>query len=266
MYFRKTFFVFFICFFLFFSSFLYAGIFKTGVKVFIVKESVEIILKNYEKKIAKQIVLKNKDKLISYIEKNPKMRQKVFDEIDDISNNLISKEVNINKAAAMKSYSIALKNDINNILPDVVPKGIRLPKNGIWAGEKGNSRFFPSKLNKDSKKSLEEIYEATNKTGIKYNKGIPDFRNVSEKSMHINGLNGENSNDFNLVYDKIIKDNISIRGQTFKNRKEVINFLSKERLTIHHENGGNSVRIIDRDIHGIYRHTGGASELRKKGG
>ena len=264
MYFRKTFFVFFICFFLFFSSFLYAGIFKTGVKVFIVKESVEIILKNYEKKIAKQIVLKNKDKLISYIEKNPKMRKKVFDEIDDVSNNLISKEIDINKAAAMKSYSIALKNDINNTLPDVVPKGIKLPKNGIWSGEKGNSRFFPSKVNKNSQKDIKELYEVNGNTGIKYKKGNPNFNNVSEANIEIKGLNGINKSDFPLVYDKIIKDNISIRGKTFKTRSEVENFLSKERLTIHHKEGGDTVQIVDRDVHEVYRHSGGASELRNK--
>lgn len=266
MSFRKTFFVFFICFFLFFSSLSQAGLFKSAVKVFVVKECIEIILKNYGKKIAQQIVLKSKDKLINYIKNNPKMRQNVFDEIDSVANKLISKEVDVNKAALMRSYSQSLKNDINTIVPDVVPKGIKLPKNGIWSGEKGNSRFFPSKVNKDSKKSLEEIYEVTNKTGIKYNKGRPDFRNVSEESININGLNGKNANDFNLVYDKIIKDNISIRGQTFKTRTEVANFLSKERLTIHHESGGNSVKIMDRDIHGIYRHTGGASELRQKWG
>lgn len=261
MYFRKTFFVFFICFFLFFSSFLYAGIFKTGVKVFIVKESVEIILKNYEKKIAKQIVLKNKDKLINYIEKNPKMRQKVFDEIDDVSNNLISKEIDINKAAAMKSYSIALKNDINNTLPDVVPKGIKLPKNGVWAGEKGNSRFFPSKTSKNSKRDIKNIYDMNNNTGIKYDLGRPVFDNVRKENLIIKGLDGS-SRDFEVGYSEIVKRNLSIDGKTFKNVKEVKEYFKNNRLTLHHENDGETLSIIDRDFHETYRHTGGAAKLR----
>ena len=61
-----------------------------------------------------------------------------------------------------------------------------------------------------------------------------------------------------------IKDNISIRGKTFKTRSEVENFLSKERLTIHHKEGGDTVQIVDRDVHEVYRHSGGASELRNK--
>lgn len=264
MSFRKTFFVFFICFFLFFSSLSQAGIFKSAVKVFVVKECIEIILKNYGKKIAQQIVLKNKDKIINYIKNDPKMRQKVFDEIDNVANKLISKEVDVNKVALMRSYSQSLKNDINTILPDVVPKGIKLPKNGIWSGEKGNSRFFPSKVNKNSQKDIRELYEINGNTGIKYEEGNPNFNNVSEKYIDVKGLNGKNSDDFPLVYDKIIKDNISIRGQTFKTRTEIENFLSKERLTIHHEKSGDAVQIVDRDMHEVYRHSGGASKLRNK--
>lgn len=264
MSFRKTFFVFLICFFLFFSSLSQAGLFKSAVKVFVIKECIEIILKNYGKKIAQQIVLKNKDKIINYIKNNPKMRQNVFDEIDSVANKLISKEADVNKAALMRSYSQSLKNDINTIVPDVVPKGIKLPKNGIWSGEKGNSRFFPSKVNKNSQKDIKELYEVNGNTGIKYQKGNPKFNNVSEANIEIKGLNGTNKSDFPLVYDKIIKDNISIRGQTFKTRAEVENFLSKERLTIHHKEGGDTVQIVDRDIHEVYRHSGGASELRNK--
>lgn len=77
-------------------------------------------------------------------------------------------------------------------------------------------------------------------------------------------MNGNNGDDFPLVYDKIIKDNISIRGQTFKNRTEIENFLSKERLTIHHEKSGDAVQIVDRDMHEVYRHSGSASKLRNK--
>jgi len=93
------------------------------------------------------------------------MRQNVFDEIDSVANKLISKEADVNKAALMRSYSQSLKNDINTIVPDVVPKGIRLPKNGIWSGEKGNSRFFPSKVNKNSKKDIKELYEIYRHSG-----------------------------------------------------------------------------------------------------
>lgn len=261
MSFRKTFFVFFICFFLFFSSLSQAGLFKSAVKVFVVKECIEIILKNYGKKIAQQIVLKSKDKLINYIKNNPKMRQNVFDEIDSVANKLISKEADVNKAALMRSYSQSLKNDINTIVPDVVPKGIKLPKNGIWSGEKGNSRFFPSKTSKNSNRDIKNIYDMNNNTGIKYDLGRPVFDNVRKENLIIKGLDGS-SRDFDVGYSEIVKRNLSIDGKTFKNVKEVKEYFKNNRLTLHHENDGQTLSIIDRDFHETYRHTGGASKLR----
>lgn len=259
--FLLTFLFFFI---LFFSALTSAGIFKTVVKGFIVKECIEIILKNYGKKAAQQLVNSYKDKLFNYVRNNPNLRNKVFQEIDNVSKKLLSKEKDSINYASLKDNTQLLKKEINDIVPQVVPKGVKLPKNGVWSAEKGDSRFFPSKTSKNSEKSIKEIYDMNGRTGIKYDKGNPKFNNVIENEINIEGLTGKNSNDFNLVYDKIIKDKIQIKGQTFDNKTRLKEFLSNERLTIHHEKGGNSVQIINRDIHETYRHSGGASELRNK--
>lgn len=264
MFFKKTLLIFTLCFSLIFSHFSSAGIFKSVAKGLVVRECIHVILKNYGKKAAQKIILSSKDRLINYIKANPKLRQSVFNEIDDVAAKMINKESVLAEKELIKKYAQSFKNEINQISPEIIPKGIKLPKNGIWSGEKGNSRFFPSKVNKNSQKNIKELYDVNGNTGIKYDKGNPNFNNVVEHEFNIKGLNGKNKDDFPLVYDKLIKDNVSIRGQTFKNRAEVERFLSRERLTIHHKKGGDGVQIVDRDMHEVYRHNGGASDLRNK--
>lgn len=258
---KKLLLTFLFCFILFFSALTSAGIFKTVVKGFIVKECIEIILKNYGKKAAQQLVNSYKDKLFNYVRNNPNLRNKVFQEIDNVSKKLLSKEKDSINYASLKDNTQLLKKEINDIVPQVVPKGVKLPKNGVWSAEKGDSRFFPSKTSKNSEKSIKEIYDMNGRTGIKYDKGNPNFSNVRIQRIRLKNLNGT-PKDFDIAYKEIVNNKIEINGRHFNNTKEVKNYFKDNRLTLHHEADGQTLSIINRDLHETYRHTGGASKLR----
>lgn len=248
-----------LCMSLLFSCIANAGILSKVLKGFVVKECIEIILKNYAKRAVQGLVISYKSKLFDYIRDNPKLKEKVLQEVDNVAKKLISKNKDAEQITNYKNYAQNLKNEINTEFPNSLPKSIKLPKNGIWSGEKGNSRFFPSKVNKNSEKTIKEIYDMNGRTGIKYENGVPKFKNKGE--LELRNLKGDDS-DFQTAFQEIVKNKIEIEGRTFKNIQEVKDYFRKERLTLHHEIDGKTLSIVDRDTHELYRHTGGASKIR----
>jgi hypothetical protein len=142
-------------------------------------------------------------------------------------------------------------------------KGLRLPKDGRWEDQRGNSTFFPNDPEKYGLKSGE---------GIPFRRGRPDFSQWSRGSfVSDEPLLGDKS-DFLKMYRTIALAKAAAEPDYRWNVTKVREWLQRERLTPHHTSG-NEFQLIPWELHsnpsanppvrGI-RHTGGAYDLRNQ--
>ena len=137
----------------------------------------------------------------------------------------------------------------------VRPKGWRLPKNGTWEGTPGHSNFKPTNPAELGLKPGEVV---------PFRNGRPDFSNWSKGNFASKeALIGE----WNADAPKMIKALAEQKGWT---QQQVKDWLTKERLSLHHS-GGNNFQLIPWELHGNpsavppingIRHMGSAFDLR----
>ena len=103
-------------------------------------------------------------------------------------------------------------------------------------------------INIINKKYAGQTYELSGDLALKYpdgvkftNEGFPDFNPYSNKTVKIDGLQGDAYYDF-------IKAN---QAAGFKS--------TPKGHTWHHAEDGTSLMLVPSDLHGTVRHTGGAS-------
>jgi len=125
----------------------------------------------------------------------------------------------------------------------------RLPRTGgRWEGEPGNGKWYSDNP---------EIKEIIGEKPVEFIKGRPDFSPWSKGSFKFKPgeLNGDNTNDFGLVYDKIkeIKD--------FKTQQQAIDWLNEKDVTLHHSSP-TEIQLIPTKLHKNVPHIGSASDLR----
>ncbi len=132
------------------------------------------------------------------------------------------------------------------------PKGWKLPKNGNWSGQVGNSHYIP----KDPKSLGLNPGDV-----IKFKHGYPDFSPWSKGNYTVPGLNGTAS-DFSKIYSVIAKE------KGFANKFKAQQWLRQKQLAPHHA-GGNKIELIPWKLHGCrprkvpgISHQGGAFQLR----
>lgn len=131
-----------------------------------------------------------------------------------------------------------------------IVKGKRLPRTkGRWTGERGESIW---------KSDIPEVNEITEGKGIEFRNGYPDFSEWSLDEYVVDGLTGNNTKDFSLVYEKMLTN----KDYDFKNVQDVKNFLQDNRITLHHHEDGKTIQLIFTDLHGNIPHQGGAAILR----
>ncbi|RFS14941.1 HNH endonuclease [Emticicia sp. C21] len=123
----------------------------------------------------------------------------------------------------------------------------RLPKkNGEWEGEPGNS---------DWKSNIPEVNEVTGGDPIPFKNNRPIFDKWSRGDFELEGLNGENINDFNILHQKMVD-----LGH-FKNKAAAKKWLQDQELTPHHK-GKTTIQLIPYKLHSKIPHTGSASDMR----
>jgi hypothetical protein len=132
----------------------------------------------------------------------------------------------------------------------VAENGRRIPKTkGAWEGIPGESIWKFEKL---------EVNSITEGNGIPFKNGYPDFSDWSLDGFIIEGLTGNNTADFALVYKKMVDS----PKYGFKTQQEVKSWLSDNGITLHHHQDGKTIQLIPTDLHGNIPHSGGAAILR----
>jgi hypothetical protein len=138
--------------------------------------------------------------------------------------------------------------------PWTKPKGLRLPKDGRWEGQRGNSPFIPAD---PAKLGLEPGEK------IPFRQGTVDFGAWSQGDLEVPGLTGDHGVDMPKIHQEIAQREGWLKPDGTPNASRAKAWLSERSLTPHHA-GGNDVQLIPTPLHDGVRHSGGAFELRQR--
>lgn len=233
-----------------FCNFANAGMFKKAITIVAIKEVVPMVIKFY----GKNAINASKTKVIQYIANNPNSKRGLLTYIENQG-----KSLNMERNASM------LIDEINGITP-TLKQGIRLPKNGVWSGNKGDSKFFINKI-KDSPNNLLAKIQKKIPKGVKFDNGYPNFKPYAEKTIDVKGMKGDHKFDVDLTKKAIIDKKININGKTYGKQSEIEKMVKDKDLIYHHEGeAGNEMSLLDKSIHENIRHDGSSSLLRGKNG
>lgn len=133
------------------------------------------------------------------------------------------------------------------------PPGWRLPANGTWSGQEGNSRFTPNNP---------ANYGLRTGESIPFVRGTPNLANWSVRNFNVRGMNGEHSHDMPLIHRHMARqfNESNFNGRNNWTQTGVKNWLSEQQLTPHHYRG-TRVQIVPWNVHSI-PHTGSAATMR----
>lgn len=169
-----------------------------------------------------------------------------INESEYISNNDISDE-------EMAEY---YKNDVEEV------DDRRLPvNNGIWEGEKGNSKWIPDddyhpKLANPENKSWSDIKAEYDIEGIEYKGGEPDFECVSKGEVKIDEFTEQRYKNFTQADIKEAEK----RGCS---PSEVREWRQENNYTWHELDDCSSMQKVPSIVHNNMPHSGGISEIKK---
>lgn len=146
-------------------------------------------------------------------------------------------------------------------------------KYGQWEGERGNAKFVPT--NEVLKKAL----AAFGIDGIYYRDGIPDFSPVSAATVKIDMTAErfsyvESADDGSISrvegnYEKADKacanqwNETSYMGRSDWTSEDVAKYREACKLTWHECSDRTTCMLVPRNIHELFRHTGGCFECSK---
>ena len=135
------------------------------------------------------------------------------------------------------------------------PPKPRLPKDGTWSGEEGNSFFKP---NNPEKLGLgpDEVIEFVD--------GRPNFSPWAVEEFEVPGMNGFQKHDNSLIKRTIAEREGLLKRDGTPNADAANRWLNERDLLAHHAKGY-FVQLIPRRLHEVVRHTGGAYDLRQRG-
>lgn len=115
------------------------------------------------------------------------------------------------------------------------PKKPRKPNNSKYAGKQYPPEKLPPKVREKYPDSVRFTED-----------GYPDFSPYAQKSVKVEGLTGQNANDFKLAN----------QAAGLKRKPQG--------WTWHHHQDGKTMQLVPTDLHDAVRHSGGASILRNK--
>lgn len=132
----------------------------------------------------------------------------------------------------------------------------RLPKDGEWTGELGNSKFITH--NEEVNKVLEK-YELD---GIEYNEGIPDFSKCAVVSLEIDNMTSNLATNYRQFCKKCA-EKWSEEGKISVSR-DVAEYKTENKLDFHECSDMKTCQLVPSEIHEHFTHTGGRMECKKR--
>lgn len=149
---------------------------------------------------------------------------------------------------------------------------------GSWDGERGESKFIPSEENENGNAAKEKL-AVYGMDGVKYESAEPDFSDCSEAEVKIDKMteNRENYVDENGDYQfgnytqadiKCAEDwNASSHGgKSNWTAAEVRDWRRENKYTWHECCDTSTMQLVPREIHGVFRHSGGVAECKVRDG
>lgn len=135
----------------------------------------------------------------------------------------------------------------------------RLPREGSWEGEEGNSLWIPD----ESKRSIFEKYGIK---GIYFKDGEPDFSLVAVDEVKIEKITCNRGHNFAVAraalaekWNKEAKD-----GHTDWTGQKVQEYLRKNKLTLHECGDGKTIQVVPQEIHENTPHSGGVAVAKSE--
>lgn len=154
---------------------------------------------------------------------------------------------------------------------DCVPAGTH----AYFEGTPGESKCVPN-MESEKGRIVAEKLNRYGCDGVEYRDAVPDFSPCAEAIVKIDNMGPERygpRENFDQACDKLAKQwNASMRdGRDDWKPSDVENWRKENRLAIHECSDMKTCMFVDRDIHDVFRHSGGVSECahrdeKKSGG
>lgn len=149
---------------------------------------------------------------------------------------------------------------------------------GSWEGERGESKFIPNENNEAANAAKEKLAEY-GMDGIEYESAEPDFSECCEAEVKIDKMteHRENYIDENDKYqlgnfaqaDAKCADqwNVSSRdGKDDWTAADVRDWRRENQYSWHECCDTSTMQLVSRDIHGVFKHSGGVAECKVRDG
>ncbi|MDY5858888.1 MAG: HNH endonuclease [Porphyromonas sp.] len=185
---------------------------------------------------------------------------------------------------ALSGFPLERQREIIGNLPLNIQEAIlqvdqtRLPRNGTWDGEVGNSLFTPNPdyvppsktaYNNPDSLSMGQIMEKYGITGVRYNYGYPDFTPVARETVILDDIGSFYRHEAdrpkgtpigNSVHERAFSKLAEQKGMSLE---EVRAYKEKNNLVIHECGDGKTVQFVPREIHDNLSHSGGIEAYKK---
>lgn len=180
----------------------------------------------------------------------------------------VNNKYNVEYKVLIKSKSV-----IDHLAPNSgwsKPKGWRLPKNGSWQGNPGDSAFTPK-----SPDSLGLNHGQT----VEFRRGFPDFNPYKVGSPYkVSGITGEHKVDMPLIKAEFARLNGWLRPNGSPNASAAARWFKDNEIVAHHDPFTDLIINVPGKLHGLnyvndkgirvshpgVRHVGGAYKLRNQ--
>lgn len=149
---------------------------------------------------------------------------------------------------------------------------------GSWEGERGESKFIPNEGNEAANAAKEKLAEY-GMDGVEYESAEPDFSECCEAEVKIGRMteNRENYIDENGEYrlgnfaqaDTKCAERwnaISRDGKDDWTAVDVRDWRHENKYSWHECCDTSTMQLVSRDIHGVFKHSGGVAECKVRDG
>ena len=169
------------------------------------------------------------------------------------------------KMEAVESIKIveSVEIEIVEIVENAPIEGKHTPiegNNGSWTGERGNSQWQPDKdytpkKDNPNNETWGEILDDAEIDGITFEDGDPDFSEVAEETVEIDGFSTERADNFDKA-DKILADKWGMTPS------EVRSWRKDNGYTWHECSDMKTMELVPKIIHSNISHSGGISQAK----
>lgn len=145
---------------------------------------------------------------------------------------------------------------------------------GAWEGMRGESKFIPSPDSEAGRAAKEKLFEY-GLNGVEYESAEPDFSECSEVTVKIehmtenreNYIDGDGKYRFGNFAQADIKcaelwNSTGCEGRTDWTAVDVRDWRRENKYSWHECCDTSTMQLVPREIHGVFRHSGGVAECK----